>query len=220
MISAPKPANEAERLAALRKLQILDTPFEKAFDRVVDLAARIFNVPISQVSLVDEEREWFKARCGMDGNEGERRHAFCAHTILRDDVLIVEDATRDERFHDSPLVTGPQKIRFYAGAPLRLSNGMNVGALCLKDHEPRKFSAADAKVLKDFAAIVVDEMEHRLVAMRADAANEAKSRFLANMIHELRTPLNAIIGFSELLQEEAQEEGRTREIEDLQRINR
>jgi signal transduction histidine kinase/CheY-like chemotaxis protein len=217
MIPAPRPVNEAERLAALRSLDILDTPPEEAFDRIARLAARIFEVPIAQVSLVDEHREWFKARCGTDQPEGDRRAAFCAHTILSNEALIVEDALADERFHDSPLVRD-QGIRFYAGAPLRTRNGLNLGALCVKDRRPRKITPAQVETLHELAAVVVDQMEHRLVAMRADAANEAKSRFLANMSHELRTPLNAIIGYSEMLQEDAGSLGDPRFVDDLQRI--
>jgi signal transduction histidine kinase/CheY-like chemotaxis protein len=217
MIPAPPPPNEAERLAALRSLEILDTPPEEAFDRIVQLAARIFEVPIAQISLVDEHREWFKARCGTDQPEGDRRAAFCAHTILSNEALIVEDALADERFHDSPLVRD-QGIRFYAGVPLRTRNGLNLGALCVKDRRPRKITPAQVETLHELAAVVVDQMEHRLAAWRADAANEAKSRFLANMSHELRTPLNAILGYSEILLEDAEQLGEPRFVEDLQRI--
>ncbi len=217
MIPAPHPHNEAERLAALRSLEILDTPPEEAFDRIVRLAARIFEAPIAQVSLVDEDREWFKARYGTDKREGDRRTAFCSHALLLNDVLIVEDALTDERFHDSPLVR-EQGIRFYAGAPLRTSSGLNVGALCVKDHRPRQITPSQVQTLRDLAAIVVDQMEQRLAARRADAANESKSRFLANMSHELRTPLNAILGYSEILMEDAERLGEPRFVEDLQRI--
>ncbi len=217
MTEAVRPPNEAERLAALRSLQILDTPPEEAFDRIVRAASRIFSMPIVQVSLVDEQREWFKARCGVEEESGERRVAFCAHTILSNDVLVVEDAAADPRFHDNPLVT-QQGIRFYAGAPLKTRNGLNLGALCLKDTKPRSISEEQKRILQDLAAVVVDQMEHRLVAMWADAANEAKSRFLASMSHELRTPLNAIIGYSEMLEEDAQEEGRESAVADLQKI--
>ncbi|MFO0838739.1 MAG: response regulator [Phycisphaerae bacterium] len=214
----PIPANETSRLAALHSLEILDTPPEESFDRIVRVAERIFGAPIVQISLVDETREWFKARCGTGAAEGDRDAAFCSHTILSDTVMIVEDATRDERFADSPLVT-KEGIRFYAGAPLRTRTGLNLGALCVKDVKPRTFSAADAHVLQELAAIATDQMENRLLAKRAEAANEAKSRFLANMSHELRTPLNAIIGYSEMLEEDAREQDQPSFIVDLRRIH-
>ncbi len=181
---------------------ILDTQREESFERVTSLVARLFNAPIVQVSLVDENREWFKAQCGITETQGSRQVAFCAYTILTHEVLIVEDALKDERFHDSPLVQ-KHGIRFYAGAPLRTAKGLNLGALCLKDRTPRTFTPEQAAILKDFAAIVTEAMENRLLAQKAQVANEIKSHFLAQMSHELRTPLNAIIGYSEMLLEDA-----------------
>jgi signal transduction histidine kinase/DNA-binding response OmpR family regulator len=199
-------------------MQILDTPAEEAFDRIIRIAAGFFEAPIVQVSLVDETREWFKAACGSSSKEGDRQTAFCSHTILTNEVLIVEDARLDPRFAQSPLVTN-EGIRFYAGAPLRTRDGMNLGALCVKDVVPRKFTAENRKLLTELAAIVIDQMEQRLIAMRAEGANVAKTMFLANMSHELRTPLNAIIGYSEILQEDAAAEGRNDFVADLQKIH-
>ena len=179
--------------------------------------ARLFNISIVQISLVDENREWFKAQCGISESQSGRQVAFCAHTILTNEVLIVEDALKDERFHDSPLVK-KHGIRFYAGAPLRTADGLNLGALCLKDRTPRSFSAEQAGILKEFAAIVTEEMEHRLLAQKAQVANEAKTRFLAQMSHELRTPLNAIIGYSEMLLEDAEDGGNEAASKDLKKI--
>ncbi|TWT42093.1 Sensory/regulatory protein RpfC [Phycisphaerae bacterium RAS1] len=218
MTPAPLPPNETCRLEALRGLQILDTPTEESFDRIVRLAARIFDVPVAQISLIDQQREWFKAQCGGGPPGGDRGAAFCAHTILSDAPLIIEDAAADARFQANPMVT-EQGIRFYAGAPLLTTDGLAVGALCLKDRRPRRFSSEQAALLRELAAVAMDEMNDRLIAMRADAAGKAKSQFLANMSHELRTPLNAIIGYSEMLEEEARELKLETFVSDVQKIN-
>src|SRR4051794_3244171 len=116
---APLAVDEAERLAALRRLEILDTPPEEAFDRLGRLTAAMVGTPMAVISLVDESRQWFKARLGLEATETPREIAFCAHAILGDQPLVVEDATRDPRFADNPLVTGEPFIHFYAGAPIR-----------------------------------------------------------------------------------------------------
>ena len=138
MLTPPVPQNEAARLAALRSLKILDTPPEQRFDRITRFAKDLFGVPIALVSLVDHERQWFKSRAGLDAIETPRAVSFCGHAILWADVFVVEDATRDERFRDNPLVTGPPFFQFYAGAPLNVA-GYRVGTLCLIDHKPRRF---------------------------------------------------------------------------------
>jgi signal transduction histidine kinase len=199
--------DEAERLAALREYGILDTPPEAAFDRIAVLAADLFDVPIAAVSLIDTDRQWFKAMVGLDATQTPREQAFCAYTILSDEVMEVSDATRDRRFHENPLVTDDPSIRFYAGAPLRLRSGHRAGALCVIDRKPHApMSDEQKRRLAILADIVVGEMDLRLLAERnallsrqADAANEAKSEFLANMTHELRTPLTSVIGFTGLL---------------------
>ena len=162
MPAAPLPADEAERLAALRGYAILDTPPEENFDRIVRLACRLFSVPIALISLVDENRQWFKARQGLEATETPRDVAFCAHAILEDGVLVVPDATQDQRFADNPLVQGGPGIRFYAGAPLISPTGQRIGTLCLIDTISRTdFSAADRASLRDLGGVVMDEMEMR-----------------------------------------------------------
>ncbi|RAK51426.1 GAF domain-containing sensor histidine kinase [Phenylobacterium deserti] len=199
--------DEDQRLAVLREYQILDTPPEAAFDRITALAAELFDAPIAAVSLVDEDRQWFKSVVGLDTRQTPREQAFCAHTIVNDDVFVVTDAEMDERFRHNPLVTDAPKIRFYAGAPLRLRSGQRLGSLCVIDRSPREPLTEDQKRrLATLAAIVVNEMDLRLMneryalmSRRAEAATEAKSEFLANMTHELRTPLTSVIGFTSLL---------------------
>ncbi len=158
---APLPENEERRLEVLRGYEILDTPPEKAFERITSLATRIFVVPIALVSLIDRDRQWLKACIGTDLRQTNRDMAFCAHAILQDRVMVVADATADARFADNPLVTGPHGIRFYAGAPLRTTEGFNLGTVCILDTQPRAFGQAASKTLEDLAAIVVDELEFR-----------------------------------------------------------
>ena len=154
-------SNETDRLAALHHLAIMDTPNEAHFDAVCRLARDLFSVPIALVSLVDEDRQWFKAKCGTDLDGTERSIAFCNYTIVSDDVLVVEDATRDARFAANPLVHGEQAIRFYAGAPLILQSGIRVGALCIKDTVARALSPEQVRQLRDLAQIVVAHLRLR-----------------------------------------------------------
>lgn len=167
--SYPIPDDEQERLEALYRYQILDTPPEIAFDRIADMAVRIFEVPIATVTLVDRERQWFKACHGLsrEFRESHRRDAFCAYTVLGDTVMIVPDASLDERLQTSELVTSPPGIRFYAGAPLITPDGYNIGDVCIMDIEPRYgIEPEQTETLEDLADIVVDELEARRVDRR------------------------------------------------------
>ncbi len=156
---APLPANEPARLAALRAFDILDTPRDEAFDRVTRMAAAMLQSPIALVSLVDEDRQWLKSTCGLEVSETPRSVAFCAHTILGQEVLVVPDSTLDPRFDTNPLVTGAPGIRFYAGAPLRTSDGFQLGSLCVIDTVPRELATAQVSLLTDLAALVVNQLE-------------------------------------------------------------
>ncbi|MGQ9368235.1 hybrid sensor histidine kinase/response regulator [Azospirillum sp. ST 5-10] len=163
-IEPPWPLDEPARIAALRVRSILDTPAEPLFDRLVRLATRHFGTPIALVSLVDENRQWFKARVGLDVPSTSRRLSFCAYAILEDTVMVVPDATRDPRFADNDLVTGEPGIRFYAGAPLVTADGLRLGTLCVIDRRPRHdFDAEARRDLADFAHCAMHELDARAV---------------------------------------------------------
>lgn len=158
MLPAPIPADDPQRLQALRELLILDTPPEERFDRIVAFAADEFDVPIVLVSLVDAQRQWFKARVGLPVCETSREVSFCGHAILQDDLFVIEDALHDERFADNPLVRGDPAIRFYVGAPLRLPSGHAVGTLCLIDRRVRGFDSTDRAILRSLRDLVVEQL--------------------------------------------------------------
>lgn len=183
MPSSPLPHNEAGRLEALRRYNILDTPPEAGFDRITALAARLFNVPIALISLVDASRAWFKSAYGFDLQEVQRQASICSYVPLADRVLVLPDVHQDQRFADNPLVHGDPGMRFYAGAPLRTHDGFTVGTLCILDSQPRDGLSHDQQtVLADLAALVVDELDLRLAAHRVaeiDAALVAVTQGVA-----------------------------------------
>ena len=148
MIPAPIPTDEAERLSALRALMLLDTPPEERFDRLVRFAAEQLDTPIAMVSLFDGQRQWFKARVGLDDTESARDVSFCGHASLKEEVFVVEDARSDPRFEDNPLVVGEPHIRFYAGAPLSAPGGHRIGTLCVIDTVPRALSTLELSILE------------------------------------------------------------------------
>ncbi len=163
MPAAPIPFDEAARLAALRRYEVLDTPVEDAFDRFTRLASTILGTPIALISLIDESRQWFKSVVGLDARTTPREQAFCGYAILADEILEVADATADPRFEDNPLVTGAPGIRFYAGAPLATPDGHRIGTLCVIDREvrPHTLTPLQRQQLRDLAALVVDQLELR-----------------------------------------------------------
>jgi diguanylate cyclase (GGDEF)-like protein len=158
MIKPEIPENESERLHALRTLQILDTTHEERFDRVTRMAKRIFGVSISLVSLIDQDRQWFKSKQGFEATEMPRDISFCGHAINQDGLFIVPNASKDERFFDNPLVTSAPNIRFYAGYPLKIRGGLNIGTLCLLDEAPREMDEEDQLLFKDLGAIIEQEI--------------------------------------------------------------
>jgi diguanylate cyclase (GGDEF)-like protein len=152
------PLDETVRLKSLHSLRILDSVPEERFDRITRMAQRIFDVDICLVSFVDSGRQWFKSKQGLDACETPRNISFCGHAILDEKAFVIEDTLNDQRFVDNPLVTDEPRIRFYAGYPVHAPNGERIGTLCLIDPKPRNFSPKDEQTLKDFAALVDDEL--------------------------------------------------------------
>jgi len=159
MIKPEIPENEAERLHALRTLKILDTAHEERFDRVTRMAKRMFGVSVSLVSLVDEDRQWFKSSQGLEATETPRDISFCGHAINQNGLFIIPDAIEDVRFADNPLVTDAPNIRFYAGYPLEIREGLKIGTLCLIDQKPRVMDEEDQQLFKDLGAMVEQEIK-------------------------------------------------------------
>ncbi|MDX1968627.1 MAG: GAF domain-containing SpoIIE family protein phosphatase [Planctomycetaceae bacterium] len=169
MLPAPIPANEAERLAELQALSILDTPSEERFDAIVRLAQQLFEVPVAYIALIDSNRQWFKAKCGVTVDETGREESFCGHAILENRLMIVPDARLDHRFDDNPLVVGEPYVRFYAGHPLSGPRGFNIGTLCLVDREPRTLNDRQQALLKSLAEMAEEQLHLvELVAMQRE----------------------------------------------------
>lgn len=156
------PKNETQRIEALKKFDILDTPSDGSFDRITKLASTIFKVPIAIISLVDTDRIWFKSHHGLSVNQINRDPGLCASAILSSDPYVVENAIEDPRTLANPLVAGDFGLRFYAAAPLQTDENYNLGTLCIIDRTPRSFSEEEKKILKQLSDIVMDEMEMRL----------------------------------------------------------
>ncbi len=168
MLRPAIPIDEKARLKSLRSLNVLDTLPEERFDRLTRMAQRIFAVPIALVSLVDENRQWFKSCAGLSVSETPRDISFCGHTILGDEVFIIPDAQKDIRFADNPLVTNEPKIRFYAGCPIKAPDGRKLGTLCIIDQIPRSFNEEDIETIKDLSSMV----EHELAALNMAIIDE------------------------------------------------
>jgi diguanylate cyclase (GGDEF)-like protein len=187
-VSDPEAAAvEAKRLAVLANLRILDTPPERVFNTVVNAAKALLGRRIALISLVDDHRQWFKARCGLSATETPRDQAFCAHAVRSDDLLLVPDATRDARFADNPLVTGPPHIRFYAGMPIRVdasddgTGGYPVGTLCVIDDAPGVLSPQDEATLRNLAHLVEALLHARSAARLATELAEAQRHLVRSL---------------------------------------
>ncbi|PYF83303.1 diguanylate cyclase with GAF sensor [Marinomonas alcarazii] len=185
MIKPDIPKNEAERLHALRALRILDTSHEERFDRITRMAKRMFNVSISLISLIDESRQWFKSRQGLEVIETPRDVSFCGHAIHQDGLFIITDASIDERFFDNPLVTDAPNIRFYAGYPLKLRQGINIGTLCIIDSKPRIFDEEDQLLLKDLGTIIEQEIQSIQLATLDELTLISNRRGFMTMVNHM-----------------------------------
>jgi two-component sensor histidine kinase len=170
------PKTEPQRMAAVDRYEVLDTPPDGAFDRITAIAARLFGVPISIISIVDHDRIWFKSHHGIDVTEIPREPGLCASAILSTDPLILPDASVDPRSLANPLVAGDFGLRFYAGVPLTTSDGHNLGTLCVIDKAARAVTQDQIEDLKDLASLVIDQLELRLSARRAIAQKHLMAR--------------------------------------------
>jgi GAF domain-containing protein len=213
------PDNEEERLAAVRRYDVLDTPADGSFDRITRLASVMLAMPISIVSLVDHDRIWFKSAEGLEGvDQIDREPGLCASAILGDQPWIVEDARADPRALANPLVAGEFGLRFYAGCPLHTHDGYNLGTLCVIDKEPRSLTPDQVRVLEDLAGIVVDELELRLgarnLSRRATELNDdvvqalaiSKLRFQVGETDDAMTSLDQALAASKRILAELAED--------------
>ena len=198
------PDNELARVQALLQYEVLDTEAEAAYDDFVKLASYVCQTPIALISLVDPNRQWFKAQVGCPAPETSRDIAFCAHAIHQSDVFVVPDTFNDPRFVDNPLVTGDPYIRFYAGAPLITPEGLAIGTLCAIDREPRTLSSEQIMALETLARQVVAQLELRRLSKELQQVLESKNKLFHILSHDLRSPFNGILAFSRTLVEEGE----------------
>jgi signal transduction histidine kinase len=207
MIIPEQPQNELDRLRALRSYNVLDTLSEKEYDQLTAISSQICGCSMSFISLIDEDRQWFKSAHGLNVSETERRVAFCAHAInTPNEILVVPDARLDNRFHDNPLVAGDPHLAFYAGVPLVNEDGMALGTLCVLDSEPKTLSESQLSALNALADQVMVLLELRrnkkhleeLLQREKDRSKELE-QFAFIAAHDLRSPLNGIASMSELM---------------------
>lgn len=210
MLIPQKHKNEKERLQLLESYSILDTLPETDFDNLTAIASQICNIPISLITLLDTDRQWFKSHHGLDMSETPREHAFCAHAIHdADNMFIIQDTRKDERFYDNPLVTGDPNIIFYAGVPLTNSAGLPLGTLCVIDHKPNTLNETQLKALQSLADQVMNLLELRRnkryleqAILELEQNNQELERFAYVAAHDLKSPLNNISSLSLLLKED------------------
>ncbi|WP_347052109.1 GAF domain-containing hybrid sensor histidine kinase/response regulator [Flavobacterium olei] len=219
----PLPDNELQRLAALKRYNILDTLPDNAFDDATKLVSYICGVPIAHISFIDESRQWFKSEIGVGVSEVPREISFCQYTILDTKMVEIPDTHVNERFKDDPNVTGGFNVRFYAGVPITTPDGYNIGTLCAIDHVSKELNDNQRNALSIVAKHVMAQLELgtkniQLATQKkiAEKAVLARDSFLANMSHEIRTPLNAIVGFTDLLAQTELDETQQDYIESVQ----
>lgn len=200
MPAAKLPLNEKERLKALEEYSILDTPSEKDFNDLSLLASKICGTPISLVSLVDEKRQWFKSKQGLEAQETPREYAFCAHALLEPEkIMVVENSLEDPRFSDNPIALGSPNVVFYAGAPLVTPEGHALGTLCVIDNKPKKLNQEQKDALRALANQVMGQMELRKrnrilqeTAKSLEKANEELKTFAYTISHDIKAPIKGI----------------------------
>jgi signal transduction histidine kinase len=205
----PLPTNEKERLEALYAYDILDTPAEKEYDDIARLASIICQTPITLITLIDKDRQWFKARVGVENTETPRDYAFCSHAILQNTLMQVPNALQDDRFHDNPYVSNGMQVRFYAGMPLTTSEGYNLGTLCVIDKVPRQLTEEQQFALQVLAKQVTEKIEMRLKNKKLDFQKELlqkqldfQKRVFSLIAHDVRSPLISMHGIVHLFTDE------------------
>lgn len=213
---APLPPDELQRLETLLSYGVMDTPAEQDFDDLVRLASQICEAPISLITLLDSERQWFKARVGLPVPQVPRDQAFCGYAIHHDEIMVVQDATQDDRFRENPLVLEDPQIRFYAGMPLITPEGHKLGTLCVIDRQPRELTEAQYFALRTLGRQVSAQLELRRKVKayrdtlaeverqrrRLEELNHLHDRLLSVMAHDLRSPLANLSGYLEILRED------------------
>jgi len=207
MKSANIPQNEEKRLSVLDSYKVLDTLPEEDYDAIAKIASGICDTPIALISLIDKERQWFKSNFGLEARHTPREFAFCAHSILNpDEIFVVEDATKDERFFDNPLTIKDPNVIFYAGAPLNTSQGVPLGTLCVIDNKPRKLNSQQKESLKLLASQVISLLELRKKNLELEKTNtkviqlnEQLNDFAYRLAHDLKSPISGVNFLLEVL---------------------
>lgn len=203
MIKPQFPQNEEQRLEAVFNANILDTLPEKEFDDLTFIASSICNTPISLITILDKERQWFKSKIGIDVDHTERQYAFCAHAILNpNEMLEVSDSREDERFIDNPLVTDEPHVIFYAGVPLVDKSGLPYGTICVIDQKPRNLTDDQKKALKALASLVMNQIELRSNRKHLQEINSQLESYAYTVAHDLKSPLSGIIALVDLINHE------------------
>lgn len=203
MVTAPYPLNELDRLKDLYELNILDTAESEEFQQYTRLASQIADCPIALISIVDDKRQWFKAKVGIDVCETGRDISFCGHAIVEsDDFFEISDATKEERFQDNPLVIDTPNIRYYGGQPLITSKGHRIGTLCVIDTKVKKLNESQIKQLETLARMIMNRFEERKIIQKTQKEILKHDEYLTSLSHEVKTPLTSIIGYSEIIKDE------------------
>jgi len=207
MFEFPLPQNENERLTALADYDLMDSGEDKEFDAIASIAAAICGIPISLITFIDDKRQYFKSHIGTDFTENQRELSFCTHAIASsEDIMIVQDATKDSRFADNPMVTGPTKLVFYAGVPLISEDGYALGTICVIDQQVHDLSAEQVAALKSLALQVVDKIELKRKVAKLEKANHELmnsnvliQKFASMAAHDIKNPLSSMLLTSQLI---------------------